>query len=90
MPDLVSDGRDGAARGDSQVERLIQIREVGQRAGNRRPRSIYNDVKAGRFPRPVKIGRSTYWKESDIDLFFRVGCDMVAFEAERRGEAVSA
>jgi len=72
------------------VEQLIRIREVGQRSGKRSIRAIYNDVKAKRFPPPVKIGRSTYWKESDLDLFFRVGCDMAAFEAARRVEAVSA
>lgn len=71
------------------MERLIQIGEVCQRAGNRRPRSLYNDLKAGRFPLPVKIGRSTYWREQDIDLFFKCDCDMVAFEAAREGKAVS-
>lgn len=71
------------------MEKLISIREVGQRTGNRRPRSIYNDLKAGRFPLPVKIGRSTYWREQDIDLFFKCGCDMHRFEAAKAGEALS-
>ncbi|MEK7756673.1 MAG: AlpA family phage regulatory protein [Planctomycetota bacterium] len=71
------------------MERLIQIREVSQRTGNRRPRSIYNDLKDGRFPKPFKIGRSTYWRELDIDLFFKCGCDMQRFEAAKAGEAVS-
>jgi predicted DNA-binding transcriptional regulator AlpA len=48
-------------------------------------RAIYGDVAVGRFPRPVKIGRSTYWRESDVDLFIQVGCDMAAFEKARRG-----
>ncbi len=67
-------------------DRLLNIRQVAGPKLPRNKRTIYNDVKAGRFPRPVKIGRSTYWRESDVDLFISCACDMAAFNSARRQE----
>lgn len=33
------------------------------------PSTIYAEIKAGRFPKPVKLGRSSRWVESEIDAF---------------------
>lgn len=30
------------------------------------PATIYAEIKAGRFPKPVKLGRSSRWPESEI------------------------
>lgn len=31
------------------------------------PATIYAEIKAGRFPKPVKFGRSSRWVESEIE-----------------------
>ena len=33
------------------------------------PSTIYAEIKAGRFPEPVKLGRSSRWPESEIDAW---------------------
>lgn len=30
------------------------------------PRSLYNHIDAGRFPKPFKLGRSTRWRASVV------------------------
>lgn len=54
---------------------------------HRSSRAIELDVKAGRFPRPLRIGRSVYWREQDVDLFIRCDCEMDRYELERRKAA---
>jgi prophage regulatory protein len=45
---------------------LMRIDEVLERTGKRRS-TIYRDVRAGRFPPPVKTGlRSIAWRTADI------------------------
>lgn len=47
-------------------ERLLRRPEVENRTGLSRS-TIYELVKEGRFPRPVKLGkRAVAWRESDI------------------------
>ena len=33
------------------------------------PSTIYAEIKEGRFPAPVKLGRSSRWLESEIDAW---------------------
>jgi len=33
------------------------------------PSTIYAEIKAGRFPKPVKLGSSSRWVESEIDEY---------------------
>jgi prophage regulatory protein len=33
------------------------------------PSTIYAEIKAGNFPKPVKLGRSSRWLESEIDAY---------------------
>ena len=47
------------------IPKLLTITEVCEILGRCRA-SIYNDVKAKRLPRPLKIGGSIKWKTSDI------------------------
>lgn len=50
-------------------ERGLRLPEVVQRVGMSRA-WIYDEIKAGRFPRPVKIGtRASAWLASEIDAF---------------------
>ena len=47
--------------------RLLAIDQVVERA-KRCKASIYNDIKAGTFPAPVKVGpRSSRWRETEVD-----------------------
>ena len=48
------------------TDRLMRLPEVMQTIGRSRT-SIYYDVKAGRFPEPLQIGRRAIaWRETDI------------------------
>lgn len=44
------------------------IKGVRDRVGMH-PSTIYAEMKAGRFPLPVKLGRSSRWVESEIDEY---------------------
>ena len=47
--------------------RLLTIKQVAERAQRCRA-SIYNDIKRGTFPAPVKVGpRATRWRETEVD-----------------------
>ena len=48
-----------------QYDRLLRQPEVSERTGLSRG-AIYSFMGRGVFPRPVKIGRSIRWRESDI------------------------
>lgn len=51
---------------NNSIDRLMRLPEVAATIGRSRT-SIYYDVKAGRFPEPLKIGRRAIaWRESDI------------------------
>jgi prophage regulatory protein len=48
---------------------LIRLPEVCRRTGKKRS-SIYREIAAGIFPRPVRIGeRASAWVEPEIDAF---------------------
>ena len=32
---------------------------------------IYREISKGRFPAPIKAGRSSFWKESEIQNFIK-------------------
>lgn len=42
------------------------MRELRQIIG-RCPAAIYNDIRAGTFPRPVRLGRTSRWLVVEID-----------------------
>lgn len=64
------------------ADRLLTVREVAARMGVT-ARQIYRLAAMGKFPRAVRLARSTRWRASDIDLFLAVGCDMQALAAQR-------
>lgn len=59
------------------VDRLMRLSEVVDTIGRSRT-SIYYDVKAGRFPEPLRIGqRAIAWRERDIQKWIETrenGC----------------
>lgn len=51
-----------------QHTQLLKIGEVQQRTQLSRA-SIYNHVKAGTFPAPVRIGKHSRWLESELERY---------------------
>lgn len=50
-------------------EKFLRRRKVEELTGLARS-TIYDRIKAGTFPKPVKIGdRSVAWRQSDIDAW---------------------
>ena len=52
---------------------LINCRELSRLIGRSRA-SIARDVAARRVPPPVRIGRATRWRLSEIELWIAAGC----------------
>lgn len=51
------------------TDRLLKLSDVSRKAGVGST-WIYNKMKTGAFPRPVKLGeRCVRWRESDIDVW---------------------
>ena len=46
--------------------RLITFAELREKLANRSRASIYRDIERGQIPKPLKIGRSVYWEETQI------------------------
>ena len=72
------DRADGA---DNDVDdTLLDIVDVG-RIVKQCSRAISKHVKAGRFPPPIRLGRSVRWKKSSISRFLACNCDMAFYTA---------
>ena len=46
---------------------LRSFKAVREKLGNRSRSACYEDIKHGRLPEPVKIGRNNYWAEDVIN-----------------------
>ena len=46
---------------------LLSFKAVRKKLGNRSRSACYEDIKHGRLPEPVKIGRNNYWAEDVIN-----------------------
>jgi prophage regulatory protein len=56
-------------REEQQGRRILRLPEVQSRTGKSRS-SIYEDVEAGLFPRPVPLGqRAVGWLEDEVDTW---------------------
>ena len=55
---------------------LVDRRELS-RLVSRSPSSLQRDVVAGRVPLPLRIGRSTRWRRSEIEGWIAAGCPAV-------------
>lgn len=56
----------------------ISFPELRKKLGGRGRTTIYRDVKAGRLPKPLKLGSRLYWLESAVDV-------MLARELSKKG-----
>ncbi len=57
-------------------ESLLTARDVATRC-QLCQRQIFKLASAGRLPRPLKVGRSTRWRESEITSWIENGCRML-------------
>lgn len=35
--------------------------------------TIWRQLKAGKFPEPVRVGRKCYWRRADVEAYFTPG-----------------
>ena len=47
--------------------RYISFSDLRAKLGGRSRSAVYNDLEAGRLPKPIKLGGKLYWNEADID-----------------------
>ena len=52
----------------AQPERLLPMRAVHDQV-TLHPATVYAMVKAGKFPKPIKLGRRSLWIESEVQAW---------------------
>lgn len=45
----------------------INFQQLQSKLGNRSRSAIYVDLEIGRLPKPIKMGRRSYWREHEVD-----------------------
>ncbi len=60
---------------------LLTVQEVAERL-RVSVRHVLKLRASDQFPKPVRLGRSVRWRESDIARFIELGCSMQRFESE--------
>ncbi|KCV82123.1 hypothetical protein ATO10_09768 [Actibacterium atlanticum] len=53
------------------MNRYLTLAEVREKLGNRSRSAIYEDLNAGRLPKPLKLGGKLYWPEGELDEHLR-------------------
>ena len=53
-----------------EIDRLLSIKDLSGLL-RRGKSALWDDVKAGRLPQPVKLGGSTRWKYSEVQKFIQ-------------------
>ena len=51
------------------MTRLISFKQLRNKLGGRSRSACYNDLEAGRLPKPIKIGRILYWDEGRLNEY---------------------
>lgn len=65
-------------------DKLLSVKEVAERLGCS-SRQCWKLLASGRLPEVVRLGRSVKWRDSDVQRFIAVGCDMRRFERDGVG-----
>lgn len=61
------------------TERYINLTELRERLGGISPASAYRYIQQiDGFPQPVKLGRATRFRESEVQAFISSGCEKEA------------
>lgn len=53
------------------MQRLLTVRETSERLGGRSRSALYEDMKKGRLPQPIRIGGRVYFGEEDLAAHLR-------------------
>lgn len=49
------------------MQNYLTLNELRAKLGNRSRSSIYEDLRKGLLPQPVKLGARIYWPEADLE-----------------------
>ena len=55
--------------------KLIPFTELREKLGGRSRSACYKDIKFGRLPKPIKIGRNNYWSDDVVDTLIEKQSD---------------
>lgn len=72
--------------GSLMCDRLLDAKAVAELLGCS-ARQVWKLLASGRLPQSVRLGRSVKWRESDVQRFIGVGCDMNRFDRQSVGAA---
>lgn len=53
------------------MQTYLTLTELRAKLGDRSRSAIYEDLKKGRLPQPVKLGGRLYWPEGDVEAHLR-------------------
>jgi prophage regulatory protein len=53
------------------MQKYLTLTELRGKLGDRSRSAIYEDLKNGRLPQPVKLGGRLYWPEGDVEAHLR-------------------
>lgn len=53
------------------MQTYLTLTELRAKLGDRSRSAIYDDLKKGRLPQPVKLGGRLYWPEGDVEAHLR-------------------
>lgn len=53
------------------MQKYLTLTELRAKIGDRSRSAIYEDLKKGRLPQPVKLGGRLYWPEKDLEAHLR-------------------
>ena len=56
--------------------KLLSFSGMSKKLDDRSRSSIYRDVERGDLPKPIKIGRSVFWIEEQIDQYLQSLCEI--------------
>jgi len=51
--------------------KYLTLTQLRAKLGDRSRSAIYDDLNAGRLPKPIKLGGRLYWPESEVDTHLR-------------------
>lgn len=60
------------------MQRFLTLTELRAKLGDRSRSAIYEDLKKGRLPQPVKLGGRLLWGEDDVEAHLRAMTEKAA------------
>ena len=56
------------------MQTYLTLTELRAKLGDRSRSAIYEDMKKGRLPQPLKLGGRLYWPENELETHLRSLC----------------